>query len=178
MEEIVAEKWVQWASASPDIASRITVIYRVLRIASEPQEGRMCTFVSPNGERFESKVQRVRTMPSGRRLVALKSELCDDLRHYGGILRHLRAAGWPKGSEPIRASDSTTSTAQRGSRPLWRVESGGAWAGPADWSLDGRIDSADLFAFLTAFFQGGADHNMDGLTNSSDFFLFIADFFG
>lgn len=54
----------------------------------------------------------------------------------------------------------------------------GAWAGPADWSLDGRIDSADLFAFLTAFFQGDADHNMDGLTNSSDFFLFIADFFG
>lgn len=54
----------------------------------------------------------------------------------------------------------------------------GLWIGPADWLMDGLIDSQDYFAFNTAFFEGDADYDLDGVTSSADYFLFLNDFFG
>lgn len=52
----------------------------------------------------------------------------------------------------------------------------GSWCGPADWSLDGSVNSADFFAFLSDFFDADSDFNMDGLTNTADFFDFLTAF--
>jgi hypothetical protein len=47
----------------------------------------------------------------------------------------------------------------------------------SDWNHDGVIDSNDLFAFLTDFFQLTADFNADGFVNTQDFFEFLGAFF-
>ncbi len=47
----------------------------------------------------------------------------------------------------------------------------------ADIDGDGTVTSNDLFAFLTAFFEGNADFNDDGMTSSTDFFDFLVAFF-
>lgn len=54
----------------------------------------------------------------------------------------------------------------------------GAWCGPADWTLDGVMDSRDFFAFVDDMLKGTADHDRSGATDSTDFFVFISDFFG
>ena len=50
---------------------------------------------------------------------------------------------------------------------------------PADFDHSGEVTSADLFAFLTAFFSDdpAADVNDDGIVNSADFFVFLPLFF-
>src|SRR5688572_33097610 len=53
----------------------------------------------------------------------------------------------------------------------------GAWAGPADWNLDGVVNSSDFFAFINDFFRGDADYNLDLQTGSPDYLLFLEDFF-
>jgi len=49
----------------------------------------------------------------------------------------------------------------------------------ADFNGDGRLDSADFFDFVNAFFAGipAADFNRDGVVNSQDFFDFLGAFF-
>jgi hypothetical protein len=50
---------------------------------------------------------------------------------------------------------------------------------PADFSCDGRLNSADFFDFVRAFFSDvqAADFNRDSIINSQDFFDFLAAFF-
>jgi len=50
---------------------------------------------------------------------------------------------------------------------------------PCDFDLDNRIDSADFFAFLAAFFSfdDAADYDSNGQVSSADFFDFLACFF-
>lgn len=54
----------------------------------------------------------------------------------------------------------------------------GAWAGQADWTLDGVINTNDFFEFLADFFAGNADFTLDGVTNSQDVFDYINWFLG
>lgn len=51
---------------------------------------------------------------------------------------------------------------------------------PGDFDGSGRVDSADFFAFLQAFFEGtfSADVNYNGTIDSADFFDFLTAFFG
>lgn len=58
-----------------------------------------------------------------------------------------------------------------------RVTSG-TWAGPADWTLNGVIDTRDFFEFLIDLYANNADFTLDGVTDSQDFFDFINWFFG
>lgn len=48
---------------------------------------------------------------------------------------------------------------------------------PADWTLDGVVNSADLFAFLDDFFALDADMTGDHRTTSLDFFEYLVFFF-
>lgn len=54
----------------------------------------------------------------------------------------------------------------------------GSWGGPADWNMDGVMNTSDFFDFLSSFYAGQADQNLDGVTDSSDFFMFLDDFMG
>jgi hypothetical protein len=47
---------------------------------------------------------------------------------------------------------------------------------PADWDCSGSLNSADFFAFLGSFFDGG-DFNADGARDSRDFFDYLHAFF-
>ncbi len=47
---------------------------------------------------------------------------------------------------------------------------------PCDWNNDGRIQQADLYAFLNSYFAGHGDFNGDGVTNGADLMEFIACF--
>jgi hypothetical protein len=51
---------------------------------------------------------------------------------------------------------------------------------PADFNLDGSVESQDFFDYLAAFFAGdpSADYTGEGVVNSQDFFEFLAAFFG
>jgi glucose/arabinose dehydrogenase len=49
---------------------------------------------------------------------------------------------------------------------------------PADWTLDGTINSNDFFAFLDDFFALNADITGDHITSSQDFFEYLTYFFG
>jgi len=57
----------------------------------------------------------------------------------------------------------------------WRVSLG--WDCAPDTNHDGRLDSADFFAFLTRFFSLTIDFNADGLTDSQDLFDYLAAYF-
>lgn len=65
---------------------------------------------------------------------------------------------------------------------FWAVQpdgtnQGGIWAGPADWNIDGIVNSTDFFQFLDGFFAGTTDYDLDGLVTSQDYFRFLEDFF-
>jgi glucose/arabinose dehydrogenase len=49
---------------------------------------------------------------------------------------------------------------------------------PADWNLDGTVNSGDFFDFLVAFFDEEADITGDHVTTSADFFEYLTFFFG
>lgn len=46
----------------------------------------------------------------------------------------------------------------------------------ADFDGNGTLDSADFYAFLSAFFAGDADFDRNGTTDSADFFEFVGAF--
>lgn len=81
-------------------------------------------------------------------------------------------------------SDVSTVSVPRDALLHWTATSiqnqvdSGAWIGPADWTLDGAINTNDFFAFLTDFFAGRADFTLDGATNSQDFFDYLNWFLG
>jgi len=81
-------------------------------------------------------------------------------------------------------SDTSTVTVPRSSPLHFTATSiqnqiaSGTWLGPADWTLDGSINSTDFLAFLTDFFAGHADFTLDGITDSQDFFDFLNWFLG
>jgi hypothetical protein len=52
----------------------------------------------------------------------------------------------------------------------------GAWVGPCDWDLNGRIDALDFFDFLSDFFSNAADFNLSGRTDVGDLFGFLREF--
>ena len=60
--------------------------------------------------------------------------------------------------------------------PAGEVQTG-TWGGAGDWDLNGRVDSADFFAFLNDYFEEDGDENLDGRCDSTDFFDYLADFF-
>jgi glucose/arabinose dehydrogenase len=49
---------------------------------------------------------------------------------------------------------------------------------PADWDLDGVVNSADFFAFVNDYFAGHADLDGDQATTVADFFEYLDLFFG
>lgn len=54
----------------------------------------------------------------------------------------------------------------------------GSWGHPADWNVNGVVDSQDLFNFFVAFFEGEADFNLDGHTSIVDLFDYLEYFLG
>jgi hypothetical protein len=59
---------------------------------------------------------------------------------------------------------------------VWDQIHQGVWAGPADFNVDGEINSIDYFDFTGAFFSTGYDYDLSGECNSQDFFSFLDDF--
>ena len=66
------------------------------------------------------------------------------------------------------------------SRPLMVTLIGAPEPCPADFNLDGLVNSEDFFAFLAEFFAQApaADFNANGAVTSDDFFAFLSSLFG
>lgn len=60
---------------------------------------------------------------------------------------------------------------------VWGHVHTGTMASPADFNIDGEVNSTDLFDFLTAFLGGGVDYDLSGQVDSADLFAFIEEFF-
>lgn len=81
----------------------------------------------------------------------------------------------------VDAGDGITIAEPRGGLVKMRVRpmDGGAmrevaWAGPADYSVDGMVNVDDLLAFLDAWGQGRGDFDGDGASSGMDVVTYMA----